>query len=57
MSHLLGISVFAMISYVRLGLREFFYKGNNLEKKCLLPELTVFSIKGVVATLVIFLNY
>jgi hypothetical protein len=34
-----------------------FYERNDLDKKCLLPQLNVISIKGVGGTLVISLNY
>jgi len=37
--------------------RQFFYERNNLEKKCLLQKLNLFSIKGVGGALVLSLNY
>jgi hypothetical protein len=44
-----------MTSYIRVG--YYLNEKNNLEKKCLLLQLNVFSIKGVEGALVISLNY
>jgi len=44
-----------MISYVRVG--DFFNERNDLEKKCVLSQLNVFSIKGLGGMLVLSLNY
>jgi hypothetical protein len=47
--------VFALTAYITV--RDFFYERNNLEMKCRLPQLNVFSFKGVDGTFVISLNY
>jgi hypothetical protein len=53
---LLGISyVFVVAAYIKV--RNFFEGRNNLQKKCLLPQLNVFSIKGAGGTLVISVKY
>ena len=40
------------------GMKNFFFvKEINLKKKLHLPQFNVFSIKGLVATLVLSLNY